>query len=59
MLRVVAPLLSQMLHLKALTINIVAGVAGFLTISSFKPRISARFPMAGVKLECALRHAAL
>jgi hypothetical protein len=29
MLRVVAPLLSQMLHTKALTINIVAGVAGF------------------------------
>jgi hypothetical protein len=29
MLRVVAPLLSQMLHIKSLTINVVAGVAGF------------------------------
>jgi hypothetical protein len=33
MLRVVAPLLLKMLHLKLLAINIVADVAGFLTIS--------------------------
>jgi CheY-like chemotaxis protein len=46
-LRVIAPLLSRMLHLKWLAINIVAGVAGFSTISSFKPRIAARFTLTG------------
>jgi hypothetical protein len=33
MLRVVAPYVVEMLHLKSLTINLVAGVAGFYTIS--------------------------
>jgi hypothetical protein len=36
MLRVVAPYVAEMLHLKWLTINVVAGVAGFQTISTCK-----------------------
>ena len=36
MLRVVAPYVAEMLHLKSLTINVVAGVAGFQTISTCK-----------------------
>jgi hypothetical protein len=39
MLRVVAPYVAEMLHLKSLTINRVAGVAGFQTMSPFKPNI--------------------
>jgi hypothetical protein len=33
MLQVVAPYVAEMLHLKLLTINVVTGVAGFLSIS--------------------------
>jgi len=39
MLRVVAPCVAEMLHLKSLTINVVAGVAGFQSISSCKSNI--------------------
>jgi hypothetical protein len=39
MLRVVAPYVAEMLHLKSLTINRVAGVAGFQTMSTCNPYI--------------------
>ena len=39
MLQVVAPYVAEMLHLKSLTINRVAGVAGFQSISSCKSNI--------------------
>jgi hypothetical protein len=39
MLRVVAPYVAEMLHLKTLTINVVAGVAGFQTMSTCKPHL--------------------
>jgi hypothetical protein len=39
MLQVVAPYVAEMLHLKSLTINRVAGVAGFQTISTCKPNL--------------------
>jgi len=39
MLQVVAPYVAEMLHLKALTINRVAGVAGFQTMSTCKLHI--------------------
>jgi hypothetical protein len=39
MLRVVAPYVAEMLHLKSLTINRVAGVAGFQTISTCKSHL--------------------
>ena len=39
MLQVVAPCVAEMLHLKSLTINRVAGVAGFQTISTCKTNI--------------------
>ena len=40
MLQVVAPYVAEMLHLKALTINRVAGVAGFQTMSTCKLNIN-------------------
>ena len=40
MLQVVAPYVAEMLHLKWLTINRVAGVAGFQTMSTFKTYIN-------------------
>ena len=40
MLQVVAPYVAEMLHLKSLTINVVAGVAGFQTISTCKPHLN-------------------
>jgi hypothetical protein len=39
MLRVVAPYVAEMLHLKSLTINRVTGVAGFQTMSTCKSHI--------------------
>jgi hypothetical protein len=39
MLRVVAPYVAEMLHLKSLTINRVAGVAGFQTMSTCKSHV--------------------
>jgi hypothetical protein len=39
MLQVVAPYVAEMLHLKLLTINVVADVAGFQTMSTCKPHI--------------------
>jgi hypothetical protein len=39
MLRVVAPYVAEMLHLKSLSINRVAGVAGFQTMSTCKPHL--------------------
>jgi hypothetical protein len=39
MLQVVAPYVAEMLHLKTLTINVVAGVAGFQSMSTCKPHI--------------------
>jgi hypothetical protein len=39
MLRVVAPCVAEMLHLKTLTINVVADVAAFQTISTCKLHI--------------------
>jgi len=40
MLRVVAPYVAEMLHLKSLSINRVAGVAGFQTMSTCKPHLN-------------------
>jgi hypothetical protein len=40
MLRVVAPYVAEMLHLKWLTINVVTGVAGFQTMSTCKLNIN-------------------
>jgi len=40
MLQGVAPYVAEMLHLKSLTINRVAGVAGLQTISSCKLNIN-------------------
>jgi hypothetical protein len=40
MLRVVAPYVAEMLHLKSLIINRVAGVAGFQTMSTCKPHLN-------------------
>jgi len=39
MLQVVAPFVAEMLHLKSLIINHVAGVAGFQTMSTCNPHI--------------------
>jgi hypothetical protein len=39
MLQVVAPYVAEMLHLKSLTINRVAGVAAFQTMSTCNPNI--------------------
>jgi hypothetical protein len=39
MLQVVAPYVAEMLHLKLLTINRVAGVAGFQSISPCKSNL--------------------
>jgi len=47
MLQVVAPSVAEMLHIKWLTINIVAGVAGFWSISSWR---TSNFPQWGERL---------
>jgi hypothetical protein len=39
MLQVVAPYVAEMLHLKWLTIKVVAGVAGFQTMSTCKSNL--------------------